>query len=99
MSEPIYVLIIGKGYTEAWYRLTDEEQAELWSKVMELDALAGAEWHIVCDSRWADEDVYHWAVVEYPDLKGYQERVKKLESLEWWRYFSAKTILGTKIEM
>lgn len=97
MSKPIYMLVMGKGYTEAWYQLSKEEQDNLWSKVEEIDARAGAKWLIVCNSRWADEAIYDWGVIEYPDMEAYQKKVQELEKLDWWRYFSAKTILGTKM--
>ena len=96
MSEPIYLLVIAKGSTEAWYQLSKEEQDSLWSKVEEVDKRAGGQWVIVCNSRWADEEIYDWGVLVYPDMDAYQQKVKELEELEWWRYFSAKIILGTK---
>jgi hypothetical protein len=98
MSQPVYLLVMGKGLTEAWHQLSKEQQDNLWSKVKEVDARAGAKWLIVCNSRWADEAIYDWGVIEYPDMEAYQEKVKELEKLDWWRYFSAKTILGTKME-
>jgi len=97
MSKPIYLLVIAKGYTEAWYQLSKEEQDSLWSKVEEVDKRAGAKYLLFCDSRWADEEVFDWGVIEYPDMEAYQKKVEELEKLEWWRYFSAKTILGTKM--
>jgi len=97
MSKHIYLLVIAKGFTEAWYQLSKEEQDSLWSKVEEVDKRAGAKWLIVCDSRWADEEVFDWGVIEYPDMEAYQKKVEELEKLQWWRYFSAKTILGTKM--
>jgi hypothetical protein len=98
MPKPIYLLVLGKGYTEAWYQLTKEEQDSLWAKVQDIDARAGATWRIICDSRWADEEIFDWGVIEYPDIEAYQEKVAALEKLQWWRYFSAKTILGTRME-
>lgn len=98
MSKPIYLLVLGKGYTETWYQLSKEEQARLWSKVEEIDKSAGAKWQLICNSRWADEEIYDWGVIEYPDIDAYQQKVAALEKLYWWRYFSAKTILGTKME-
>jgi hypothetical protein len=97
MSKPIYVLVLGKGFTEAWYLLSKAEQDELWAKVQEIDRRAGGAWKIVCDSRWADEEIYDWGVLEYPDMDAYQNKVAQLEQLQWWRYFQAKTILGTKM--
>ena len=98
MAKPIYLLVLGKGRTEAWYQLSKEEQASLWSKVEEVDRRAGAKQQIVCNSRWADEEIDGWGVIEYPDMDAYQKKVEELEKLDWWRYFSAKTILGTKME-
>ena len=98
MSKPVYMLVMGKGHTEAWYQLSKEEQDSLWSKVVEVDKRAGVKWVIACNSRWADEEIYDWGVLEYPDMEAYQKKVEELEELNWWRYFSAKTILGTKME-
>ena len=99
MATPVYLLVLGKGYTEAWYQLSKAEQDSLWSKVEEIDNRAGAKYHIFCNSRWADEDIMIWGVIEYPSMEAYQKKVEELEALEWWRYFSGKTILGTKMEM
>jgi hypothetical protein len=98
MSKPVYLLVLGKGVTEAWYQLSKEEQDALWAKVEEADKRAGAKWQLMCNSRWADESIYDWGVIEYPSMEAYQQKVKELEELNWWRYFSAKTILGTKME-
>ena len=51
MSKPIYMLVIGKGFTEAWYGLPKEEQDDLWAKVQAVDEKAGAVWQIMCDAR------------------------------------------------
>ena len=98
MSKPVYLLVIGKGHTEAWYQLSKGQQDDLWSKVEEVDKRAGGKWVIICNSRWADEEIYDWGVLEYPDMESYQKKVEELEKLDWWRYFSGKTILGTKME-
>ncbi len=98
MAKPIYLLVLGKGVTEAWYQLSKAEQDSLWAKVQEADRRADAKWVILCNSRWADEELFDWGVLEYPDMEAYQQKVAELEALQWWRYFSAKTILGTKME-
>jgi len=97
MAKPIYLLVMGQGYTEAWYHLTKEEQDDFWAKATEIDKRAGAKWLITCNSRWADETVYDWGVIEYPDMDAYQKKVQELEKLDFWRYWSSKTILGTKM--
>jgi hypothetical protein len=95
VSKPIYLLVLGKGFTEAWYQLSKDEQDALWAKAEEIDRRAGAVWKIACNSRWADEEIFDWGVLEYPDLDAYQTKVAELEELQWWRYFEAKTVLGT----
>jgi hypothetical protein len=97
MSKPVYKLVLGKGFTEAWYQLSKEEQINLWAKVEETGKRAGAKWLIACNSRWADEEIYDWVVIEYPDMEAYQKDVEELEKLNWWRYWSCKTILGTRM--
>ncbi len=54
MSKPIYLLVLGQGFTEAWYQLSKEVQDNLWSKVEEVNKRAGAKWLIACNSRWAE---------------------------------------------
>jgi hypothetical protein len=58
MSTPIYLLVLGKGVTEAWYQLSKEEQDALWAKVQAIDERAGGKWVILCNSRWANEEIF-----------------------------------------
>jgi len=97
MSEPVYLLVLDQGHTDAWYQLSKGEQDDLQSKAMEVEKRVGARLLIACDSRWADEALSGWVVLEYPDVAAVQQKVAELEKLNWWRYFSAKTILGTKM--
>jgi hypothetical protein len=57
--------------------------SNLWSKVEEVDKHAGAKWHFACNSRWADEEIMDWGVIEYPDMEAYQKKVEELEELNW----------------
>jgi len=98
MPKSVYLLVLGQGFTEAWYQLSKEEQDNLWAKAMEGEKRAGARLVIACNARWADEAFSDWVVLEYPDLEAYQRKVEELEKLNWWRYVSAKTILGTKMK-
>ncbi len=97
MAKPVYLLVLAQGWTEAWHQLSKAEQDALWAKVEDVDRRAGAQWILFCNSRWADESIFDWGVIEYPDMDAYQQKVEELEKLNWWRYFSAKTILGTKM--
>lgn len=98
MSQPVFLLVLAKGFTEAWYQLSKAEQDALWAQVDEVDQRAGAKRHDFYDTRWADESTAGWGVIEYPSMEAYQQKVKDLAELNWWRYFSAKTLLGTKME-
>ncbi|MCU0522530.1 MAG: hypothetical protein MUF84_17785 [Anaerolineae bacterium] len=95
MSGPVYLLVLGKGVTEAWCRLTEQEQSELWGKVVEVDRRAGMKVHIVCKARWANEGLYDWGVLEYPSLEALQQKTAELEKLQWWRYWECESILGS----
>ncbi|HMD88925.1 MAG TPA: hypothetical protein VKF38_07160 [Anaerolineaceae bacterium] len=97
MPESVYLLVLGQGFKEAWYRLSKAEQDALWSKAMDAEKQAGARLVIACQARWADEALSDWTVLEYPNLEAYQQKVAQLEKLNWWRYVSAKTVLGTKL--
>ena len=99
MATPVYMLYLAKSATEAWYQLSKAEQDSLFSKSMEINTRVGATYHLACNSRWADEEISGWGVIEYPSMEAYQKKVEELEALEWWRYFSGKTILGTKMAM
>ena len=68
-------------------------------RLRKIDRRAGSNWQILCDSRWADEGVFDWGVLEYPDIDAYRVKVAELEKLNFWRYWSSNTILGTKMDV
>jgi hypothetical protein len=94
-----FLLVLGEGFTEAWYQLSKQEQDDLWAQVQDVDRRAGAVWHNACDSRCADESLFDWGVIEYPDFDSYRHKVAELEKLDWYRYWSGKTVLGTKMDI
>ena len=98
MSKPVDLLIWGKGYTEAWYQLSKDAQDKLRSQVSEADKASGLKWVVLCDSRWADEEVYHWGIQEFADMNAVRKKAESLEKLQWWRYITTKSILGTKMD-
>lgn len=97
MTGPVHLLVLGKGFTEAWYRLTEQEQKELWDKVCEVDRRAGMRVIIACFARWANEGLYDWGVLEYPSIEALQQKTAELEKLQWWRYWECESILGTPV--
>jgi hypothetical protein len=98
MSKPVYLLSRCKGFTEAYYQLSQEEKDSFMTKAGEIVKQSGEKQIIVCDSRWADEGLYFWGVFEYPDMESYQKKVEEFEKIGFWRYITAETILGTKME-
>ena len=94
MSETVYKLVIFRGYKEAWYQLSKEEQDRVWAAVEEADKQAGGQIVMFCDSRWADEAVTGWGVVRYPNVEAVQQFASS--DLEWWRYAITETFLGTE---
>lgn len=69
MTGLVHLIVLGKGFTEAWHRLTEQEQKELWDKVSEVDRRAGMRVVIACFARWANEGLYDWGVLEYPSIE------------------------------
>jgi hypothetical protein len=94
MSATVYKLVIFKGYKEAWYQLSKEDQDRVWAEVEAADKQAGGEIVLFCDSRWADEAVAGWGVVRYSSIEGVQHFAA--QDLEWWRYAVTETFLGTE---
>lgn len=97
MSEPIRVLTLIKGHTEAWYQLSDEERQSWWDQVGAMNDSAGGKWLVMCDSRWANEEYMAWGVVEFPTLEAAQECTREHEKRGWYRYVVATTLLGTEV--
>jgi hypothetical protein len=98
MSKPVFANFRVSGFTEAWCQLSKEEQDTLWAKAEEINKQFGGKILIMCDSRWANEGTVAWGVEEYPDIDAYQNKTAEYEKLNWWRYFTVKSILGTKME-
>ena len=95
-AEPIRVLIMAKGFTEAWYQLSDAEQQSLWVRLQAISEGVGAKWLVRCDSRWANEEYLFWGVLEYPTLGACRQAIAENENEGWYRYVVATTLLGTE---
>ena len=95
MSKPVYVLVLGKGPTEAWYQLPPDEQQKLMGPAFASRDQAGGKVLANCDSRWSSQQWSSFSVEEYPSIEALQEHMKCLEEMNWWRYVEITTILGT----
>lgn len=68
MAQPIFKLVLVRGFTEAYYQLSEEEQATLWSQVREV--LTGLGVKMVgpyYDCRWSNDKYQSFFLLEYPD--------------------------------
>jgi hypothetical protein len=99
MSTPVFPLVLGQGFKEAWYQLSKQEQDDLWAQVEEVDRQAGAVWRIVCDSRWADESLFDWGVLSTRTSMRTDGRWLGWRNSTGYRYWSGKTILGTEMDL
>ena len=98
MSQPIYAFSTTRA-TEAWYRLSKEEQDSLSAKVVGSRETASTKNIILCASRWASEwDL--WSVDRFPSIETLQENIALDRELGWFRYVrSGPMIMGTKHEI
>ena len=98
MTEPIHALIMVKGFTEAWYQLSDADQKSWFEKLTAIVEGVGAKWLVACDSRWANEEYALWGVIEYPSLDACKQAIAENEKAGWYRYTSATSLLGIEIK-
>ena len=97
MSKPIYKFYMFR-LTEAAYLLSQEEQQKMLAKHQEVMEKMGVKTIIACDSSWASDQFTYWGVEEFPDFETLQEFHRMLNEQNWFRYFEAETILGTRVE-
>lgn len=98
MSGPIYNLFIVRGYKEAYYQLSKEEQGRFWDRVGKIGDDAGARVILICYSRWGSESSAGWGIEEYPDLAAVQKNARGNEENQHYRYLDAQSILGVRWE-
>src|SRR5918997_757933 len=92
MAQPIYKLFQGK-FTEAWYQLAPDEQAQLMAKVGEALAHVGGKTIVLCNPGWANEQWTFWGVEQFPDIEAVQQHNALLNELNWFRYLDTTVVL------
>jgi len=97
MAKPIYKLFMAR-YNEAGYQLSQAERDKMLAKRNEIADRLGIKTILVCDSSWVSEQYLLWGVEEYPDMDVVYEFHAELNKLDWFRYFEATTLLGTRME-
>ncbi len=97
MAGPIYKLFLGK-MSEAWHQLSQEEQADLGTKVEGVLEKVGGKSTLVCDSSWTSEQWPFFGVEEFPDIEAVQKHAELLNELNWLRYIEGMSVLGTEYQ-
>ena len=95
MTQPIYKVYTGN-MSEAWYRLSKEEQDSLLANVAEALDKVGGEIVVLCNSLWSGDGVMFFGVEKFPDIEAVQKHTELLSELNWLRYVNSKSILGTE---
>ncbi len=95
MAGPIFKLWMAKP-KEAWYQLSEQEQKAYIGKLIEARAKVGGKEVITCDPSWSTNPWTVFGVDEYPDIEATQKIAKRLDELEYSRYFEPVSMLGTR---
>jgi hypothetical protein len=97
MAKPIYKMFLARP-SEAWHRLSPQEQSNLLGQVEAALEKAGGKSVVFCESSWASEQWPLFGVEEFPDIEAVQQHAKLLGELNWYRYVETSTLLGTAWE-
>ena len=95
MAEPVYQMFLMK-MTEAWYRLSEEEQGRLMGVIRNSLEEVGAEAIATCDASWSTEPWQSFGLIKFPSLEALKRHREDSNKIEWSRYTDAMSVLGTK---
>jgi hypothetical protein len=95
MSTKIYKLVLIRGYTEAYYQLSEEERQRYVEQrraaVREAGAKATTPFY---DCRWSNDEYATFFIMEYPDVESAMKDTAGVEKVGSFRYLVSETILG-----
>lgn len=95
MSKKIYKLCLIRGYTEAYYQLSEDEKKSLWERVGKAIEKAGAKMATPYYScRWSNDKYHTFFTMEYPDVESAIMDTTGVEEAGLFRYMVSETILG-----
>jgi hypothetical protein len=96
MSTKIFKLVLIKGFTEAYYQLSEEDKANLWERIRQnvIDKAGAKTVTPFYDCRWANDQYESFFVIEYPNVEAAIMDTAGAEALELFRYLNSETILG-----
>ncbi len=99
MARPIYKLCLIRGFTEAYYQLSDEARANLWESVGQAIDKAGAKMAgPYYDCRWSNDKYVSFFLMEYPSIDAAIEDTHGVEQVGLFRYLRSETILAIQAE-
>lgn len=99
MAQKIHKLCLIRGYTEAYYQLSEDEQQSLWDDVSKAIEKAGAKMatpYYRC--RWSNDKYDTFFIMEYPNVESAIMDTAGVEKAELFRYMVSETILGIEEE-
>ena len=95
MSQKIYKLVLVRGWTEAYYQLSEAEKKKLGERIREVVAKAGAKMATpYYDCRWSNDKYATFFMMVYPDVETAIRDTASVEEIELFRYMVSETILG-----
>ena len=93
MLEPVYVMYQVR-MTEAWYQLSPEAQNQVLDQLRAFNQKNGTETIVQCESGWSNDEWQFFGVDKYQSMEKARAHYKDLESIQWYRYTTSKTIYG-----
>ena len=96
MEQPVYKVWMMK-YTDAWYKLTQEEKQAFEAKNAEALKSVGGELVMVRMCVWASDEWLGWGVEKFPNMEAAQAYAMALFALNHYQYIQSTSYLG--IEM
>jgi hypothetical protein len=96
MEQPIYKLWMMR-YTDAWYKLSPEEQQKHLAKIEESLKKVGGELLMMRVSVWASEEWLGWGVEKYPNLEALQQHAMTLYAMNHFHYVEGVSHLGVEM--
>jgi len=95
MSQKIYKLVLVRGWTEAYYQLSEADKKKLGERIREVVAKAGAKMATpYYDCRWSNDKYATFFMMVYPDVETAIRDTASVEEIELFRYMVSETILG-----
>ena len=100
MSKKIYKLCLVRGYTEAYYQLSEEERNGFWERVGKAIEKAGAKRVTpYYNCRWSTDQYRTFFTMEYPDVESALMDTTGVEEAGLFRYLVSETILGIEEDL